>query len=257
VDGNLADENRELEDAMRSSVIFVSAIVLGLGIATAGWFVGEGFFKGRSTDRFVTVKGVSERDVRADVALWPIRFVATNDELKVAQAEIKDSHQRVLAFLEKHGIDPAAAEVQALEVNDRLANPYQSGTMQSRYIVSQSLMVRTTEIEKVEAAGQALGDLVDQGVVLSSLGGAAGGPTYLFTALSEHKPEMIAEATAKARRAAEQFAADSGSRIGKIRRAKQGVFVILPRDRAPGIDEGSQLNKTLRVVSTIDYYLED
>lgn len=242
---------------MRSTVILVSAALLGLGIALAGWFVGEGFVEGRATDRYVTVKGVSERDVRADVALWPIRFVATNDDLSVAQAEIKESHQQVLGFLEKHEIDPSAAEVQTLEVNDRLANPYQTGTMQSRYVVSQSLMVRTTEIEKVQAAGQALGELVDQGVVLSSSGGMAGGPTYLFTALSEHKPEMIAEATAKARRAAEQFAADSGSRIGRIRRASQGVFVILPRDRAPGIDEGSQLDKTVRVVSTIDYYLED
>jgi len=234
-----------------------SAVVLGRGIALAGWFVGEGFVEGRATDRYVTVKGVSERDVRADVALWPIRFVATDDDLSVAQAEIKESHQQVLGFLEKHEIDPSAAEVQTLEVNDRLANPYQTGTMQSRYVVSQSLMVRTTEIEKVQAAGQALGELVDQGVVLSSSGGMAGGPTYLFTALSQHKPEMIAEATAKARRAAEQFAADSGSRIGRIRRASQGVFVILPRDRAPGIDEGSQLDKTVRVVSTIDYYLED
>lgn len=242
---------------MRSAVILLSAALLGLGIAAGGWFVGEGFFQGRAADRYVTVKGVSERDVRADVALWSIRFVATHDDLGVAQAEIKQSHQRVLGFLEKHGIDPAAAEVQTLEVDDRLANPYQTERMQSRYVVSQSLMVRTTEIEKVRAAGQALGELVDQGVVLSSSGGMAGGPTYLFTALSEHKPEMIAEATAKARRAAEQFAADSGSRIGRIRRARQGVFVILPRDRAPGIDEGSQLDKTVRVVSTIDYYLED
>jgi hypothetical protein len=68
---------------------------------------------------------------------------------------------------------------------------------------------------------------------------------------------MIAEATAEARRAAEQFALDSGSRVGRIRRANQGLFVILPRDQAPGIEESNQLEKTLLVVSTIDYYLED
>jgi hypothetical protein len=242
---------------MSKGVTFVSALLVGLGIAVAGWFVGEGFFKGRAADRYVTVKGVSERDVRADVALWPISFVATSDDLSLAQTEIKQSHQRVLAFLEKHGIDPAAAEVQTLEVNDRLANWYRSESPQSRYVVTQSLMVRSEEIERIAAASQALSDLVDQGVVLSSSGGMTSGPTYLFTALSEHKPEMIAEATAKARRAAEQFATDSGSSIGKIRRANQGVFVILPRDRAQGIDEGSQINKTLRVVSTISYYLED
>ena len=93
-------------------------------------------------------------------------------------------------------------------------------------------------------------------MVLSSDGPMSGAPTYLFTRLSEHKPAMIAEATASARRAAEEFAADAGSRIGKIRRANQGVFVILARDRAPGIDEQSQREKTIRVVTTIEYSLE-
>jgi hypothetical protein len=231
--------------------------LLALGIAVAGWFVGDGFFKGRAADRFVTVKGVSERDVTADVALWPLRFVSTHDDLKQAQATIKQSHQKALAFLERHGIDSGASEVQKLEVNDRLANPYRSGPMQSRYIITETLMVRTDDPGTVDKASQAVGELVDQGVVLSSAGGPASGPTFLFTRLSELKPEMIAEATAEARRAAEQFAKDSGSEIGAIRRANQGVFVILARDRAPGIMEGSQLHKTVRVVSTIEYYLKD
>ncbi len=234
-----------------------SALILGIGIAAAGWFVGDGFLKGRAADRFVTVKGVSERDVQADIALWPIGFVSTNDDLKEAQGTIKQSHQHVLAFLERHGIDPEAAEVQKLEVTDLLANPYRSGPTQSRYIITEILMVRTKDTETVVRASQAVGELVDTGVILSSTGGPAGGPTFLFTALNELKPEMIAEATAEARRAAEQFAKDSGSRIGNIRRANQGVFVILPRDRAPGIAEGSQLQKTVRVVSTIEYYLKD
>jgi hypothetical protein len=231
--------------------------LLAIGIAIAGWFVGDGFFRGRAADRFVTVKGVSERDVTADVALWPLRFVSTNDDLKQAQAAIKQSHQQALGFLERHGIDAKAAEVQKLEVNDLLANPYRSGPTQSRYIITETLMVRTDEPETVEKASQAVGELVDEGVVLSSTGGPASGPTFLFTRLSERKPEMIAEATAEARRAAEQFAKDSGSEIGAIRRANQGVFVILARDRAPGIMEGSQLHKTVRVVSTIEYYLKD
>jgi hypothetical protein len=233
------------------------AIFLAIGIAVAGWFVGDGFVKGRAADRFVTVKGVAERDVQADVALWPLRFVATNDDLRQAQATIKQSHQHVLAFLEKHGIDPAAAEVQRLEVNDLLANPYRSGSTQSRYIITETLMVRTEDTGTIEKASQAVGELVDAGVVLSSTGGPTSGPTFLFTGLNELKPVMIAEATAEARRAAERFANDSGSEIGPIRHANQGVFVILARDRAPGIMEESQMQKTVRVVSTIDYFLED
>jgi hypothetical protein len=233
------------------------AIVLAIGIAAAGWFVGDGFLKGRAADRFVTVKGASERDVQADVALWPLQFVSTNDDLRQAQEAIKQSHQHVLAFLGRHGIDPAAAEIQRLEVNDLLANPYRSGSTQSRYIITETLMVRTEDTVTIAKASQAVGELVDVGVVLSSSGGPANGPTFLFTGLSELKPVMIAEATAEGRRAAEQFAKDSGSEIGSIRQANQGVFVILARDRAPGIMEESQIQKTVRVVSTIEYYLKD
>ena len=233
------------------------ALPLAIEIAVAGWFVGDGFVKGRSADRFVTVKGVSERDVQADVALWPLRFVATDDDLGKAQSTIKQSHQHVLAFLKRYDIDPEAAEIQRLEVNDLLANPYRSGSTQSRYIITETLMVRTEDTGTIEKASQAVGELVDAGVVLSSSGGPSSGPTFLFTGLNELKPEMIAEATAEARRAAEQFAKDSGSKIGSIRRANQGVFVILASDRAPGIMEGSQRQKTVRVVSTIEYFLED
>jgi hypothetical protein len=238
---------------MKNTAIVFSALVVAFGIAAAGWFVGNGFFQGRASERFVTVKGVAERDVKADIALWPLRFVATHDDLSVARAEIKQSYGSILSFLERQGIDPSKAQLQRLEVTDRLADPYRSGNMQSRYIITQTLMVRSRLPEQIFSAVQAVGELVDAGVILSNTGGA----TYLFTRLSDIKPEMIAEATAKARRAAEQFARDSDSRLGGIRRARQGVFVIRPRDRAPGIMEANQLDKTVRVVSTIEYYLTD
>lgn len=235
---------------------FMSAAVVALGVALAGWFTGQGFIQGRAADRYVTVKGISERDVQADTALWPIRFVVTNDDLAVAQQRIEESRSQVLSFLARHGIDPASAEVQGLEVNDRLANAYSNVTPESRYIINQTLMVRSTEPGVIAEASQKVSELVDAGVVLSMGAGPYNGPTYLYTQLTALKPEMIAEATANARRAAEQFAKDSGSRVGGIRRANQGVFVILPRDQAPGIQEGAQRRKTVRVVSTLEYLLE-
>jgi hypothetical protein len=236
---------------------FSGALILAAGLALCGFFTGHGFFKGRAADRFVTVKGVAERDVVADVALWPITFVATGDELRATQADIRRSHGLTLEFLRSHGIDAGEVEVQSLDVTDVFANAYRTGPVQNRFIIEQTLMVRTGDPAVVDSASQAVGELVDTGVVLSSRGMPGGGPTYLFTDLSSLKPEMIAEATAKARRAAEQFAQDSGSRIGKIRRANQGVFVILARDRARGVSEESQINKTVRVVSTVEYYLKD
>lgn len=231
--------------------------LVAIGIGLAGWFMGQGFQKGRASDRYVTVKGVAEQQVQADVVFWPLRFVATHDDLGTAQARIKESENEILAFLERHDIAADATEVLSLEVNDLLTNPYRSGPTDSRYIINQTLLVRTTNIERVRQASQDIGELVDAGVVLSSLGGMGGGPTYRFTRLNDLKPEMIAEATAEARRAAEQFARDSDSQLAGIRRANQGVFVIQARDQAPGLDEGSQPDKTVRVVSTIEYYLED
>jgi hypothetical protein len=242
---------------MKDAVTLLSAAAVGLGIAVSGWFIGHGFFQGRAAERFVTVKGVSERDVLADIALWPLRFVSTHDDLGKAQSKIKENRQQVLAFLEKHGIDATAVEVHKLEVNDLLANPYRNSPAQSRYIIAQTLMVRTTDPEKVHNASQRIGELVEAGVILSTMGGPDMGPNYLFTRLNTLKPEMIAEATANARQAAEQFAADSGSQLGNIRRANQGVFVILPRDRAAGMRQENQRHKTIRVVSTIEYDLKD
>jgi len=143
-------------------------------------------------------------------------------------------------------------------VTDAAANPYRDAPPTTRFVLTQTVVVRTEDVEAVAAATEEVGALVGEGVVLQS-GPEYGptGPTFLFKGLSELKPEMIGEATARAREAATEFADDSGSRLGGIRRANQGVFQILPRDRAPGMQASQQMDKTVRVVSTIEYYLRD
>lgn len=233
-------------------------IALAVGVALGGFFVGRGFVQARTVDRFVTVKGVSEREVKADLALWPIRFVAASNDLRQAQAEIARSTRQVVALLARHAIDTSTVEVLGLEVQDAYANPYREGQVTNRFIVTQTIMVRSTVPDSIMAASQRVGDLLEAGVLLSSgygPGGPAGTPTFLFTRLNDFKPAMIAEATAAAREGAEQFAADAQTTLGGIRRANQGVFVILPRDQASGVTEESQLFKTVRVVATVDYYL--
>jgi hypothetical protein len=235
----------------------LSALILAAGIALAGFFVAQGFLGARAADRFVTVKGISERDVEADVAIWPLRVVASDNDLARAHAQIEASMAQIRAFLAKHEIDATGAQVSGFSVTDAQANQYRSGEGGNRFVINQTLVVRSAEPAKVLAASAKVGELVAAGVVLSSGGDyGGGGPTFIFTKLSEFKPAMIAEATARAREAAEQFARDSGSRIGGIRRANQGMFEIQPRDRAQGITEESQLAKTLRVVSTVDYSLD-
>ncbi|MEO7136100.1 MAG: SIMPL domain-containing protein [Gemmatimonadales bacterium] len=235
----------------------LSAFVLAVGLALGGWFVGHGFLRGRTASRYVEVKGLAERQVAADLALWPLRFVSTGNDLSVAQAEITKDTRAVYTFLSRHGIDTAAVQLLALEVSDAEANRFQGERGGTRFVIQQTVMVRSDKPEVVLAASQRVSELVSAGVILSSSGEyGVGGPTFVFTKLNQLKPAMVAEATANARAAAQQFAADSRTSLGDIRYANQGIFVILPRDQAPGVNEGGQLQKIVRVVSTVQYLLE-
>lgn len=235
----------------------VAAGVLAAGIAVAGWWTGSGFAEGRRADRFVTVKGVAEREVEADLALWPMQFVVADNDLSRAQARMQEAGREVREFLARNGLQAGEVALQDLSVTDTQANRYGGQPATFRYVLSQTLMVRTDRPQALFDASQRVGELIEAGVVLSSDGPWAGGPTYLFTRLNDLKPPMIAEATANARAAAEQFAKDSGSPLGPIRQANQGLFVILPRDPAPGVQEERQRAKVVRVVTTIEYLLGD
>jgi hypothetical protein len=233
-----------------------SAVVMAVGLALGGGLIGLGFARGRAVQPYVEVKGLAEQEVVADLALWPLRFVATGNDLKMTQAEINHASQEVFAFLRRQRIDTAGVQLQGLEVSDAFANRFQTERTGPRYVIQQTLIVRSPDPNSVLAASQRVSELVAAGVVLSSSGEfGVGGPTFVFTRLNQLKPKMIAAATANARAAAEQFARDSRSTLGGIRLANQGVFVLLPRDQAPGVSEESQLHKTVRVVSTVQYFL--
>lgn len=237
--------------------LFMIGLLVAAGLAAFGWLVGQGLENFRAGERSVSVKGLAEREVEADLALWSLRFVATDDDLNAAQARLQADAGQVRAFLAEAGFSEAEVELEDYQVTDLLAQQYRSGPVESRYILAQSLLVRSGDIAKVGKAAQNVGRLVDAGVVLSSENQPISGPVYLFTGLNEVKPEMIAQATANAREAAEQFARDSGSTVGPIRRASQGLFQILPRDDYPGAYEPKQPVKKLRVVTSMEYLLTD
>jgi hypothetical protein len=237
---------------------WATALIVACGLAAAGFLTGRGFTEARLGDRFVTVKGVSERDVEADLAIWTIQFTAGGNDLGAVQRTIAGNVELTLAFLERYDVGREQVSVAGVRVVDVAANPYQQGPTTNRYSMTQTVVVRSEEPRVVEEASQNVGELVESGVVLiSGQEYGPGGPTFVFRGLNDIKPEMIAEATSRAREAAQEFAADSDSRLAGIRRANQGVFQILPRDPAPGVTEQSRIEKTVRVVSTVEYYLRD
>src|SRR5690606_20528551 len=158
--------------------------------------IGYGFSSGRAADRFVEVKGLAEQDVEADLALWPLRFVATGDDLAAAQAQVERYTRQVMNFLVAHGVDTAGAELQNLEVSDALATRVQPNPAGPRFIIQRTLMARSDEPRVVRAASQRVSELVSAGVVLQQSGDyGMGGPTYVFSGLNALKPDMIATAT--------------------------------------------------------------
>ncbi|MBX3132285.1 MAG: SIMPL domain-containing protein [Gemmatimonadaceae bacterium] len=234
-----------------------SSVILALGIALGGFLAGHGVVRAKAAERYVTVKGVAEREAVADLAIWPLRLVSADNDLARANAELQTNVARVRRFLARHGVDTTQITLQDFVVRDKQANEYGGQMGGPRYLITQTVLVRSTQPEVVAAASQRVAELVNEGVVLSSgeqYGN--GGPTFVFTGLNALKPEMIAQATARAREAAQQFAADAGSSLGGIRQANQGYFEILPRDQAQGIGEASQVKKTIRVVATVEYLLK-
>jgi hypothetical protein len=230
---------------------FHHSLILGIAIAIAGISIGLGFYKGRAADRYVTVKGLAEREVKADLAIWPITFKVAENDLTALQQGIDSGREAVKTFLLESGFTEDEISFSAPSIVDAEAEQYGSRSESKfRYIAEATVTTRTGMVDRVRSTMEESGKLIGKGVVLSAK--SWDNPTeFLFTGLNEIKPQMIEEATKDARRAAEKFADDSGSRVGKIRNASQGYFSITDRDRnSPEI-------KQVRVVTTIDYYLVD
>ncbi len=233
----------------------ISAFILGTfilaGMAVLGYLLGNAAIRFKEYERTVTVKGLSEREVPADVVIWPIRFTETGNDLTKLYDAIDASAARIRRFLEGKGIAAAEISVSPPAVTDKSARQYGGGARaQFRYTGVQTVTVYSRDVGRVRKVMGSLSELGKTGIAFT--GGEYQNQTeYLFTGLNQIKPGMIEDATRKARAVAEKFAADSRSRLGKIKRAFQGQFSITPRDKNnPHI-------KKVRVVSTVEYYLSD
>lgn len=251
---NGADKNNRGE-------LVALGVLLALGMIVGGWLLGSQIKATRLSDRYVTVRGLVERQVKSDLAIWPLNFKEAGDDLASVYAKTETDKNAILQFLAQQGIKESEISVGLVRVVDTQANEYGgSNRAPHRYIIEQGITVRTSRVDQVAAAAQKSMALVQKGVVLTSNPGQ--GLTYKFTGLNAIKPDMITEATRNARAAADRFAADSGSKVGSIRQANQGVFSITAADQSGEGGEGyggggeESLMKTVRVVTLVQYYLE-
>lgn len=230
---------------------FVLGVFLCAGLIGLGYYLANGFLQAKALERTVTVKGLSERDVPADVAIWPIKFSAADNDLVALYAAVEKHNALIVDFLKQHGFADTEISVAVPAIVDRQAQAYgNDGDAKYRYTASSSISVYSQNVDQVRASMNDLVELGKQGLAIAGQDYEAH-TQFLFMKLNELKPAMIEEATRNAREVATKFAQDSDSKLGKIKTANQGQFSIEDRDsNTPHI-------KKVRVVSTVEYYLSD
>lgn len=236
-------------------------LLLAIGLIIGGLLLGTRIRDFKRADRYVEVKGLVERTVKSDSATWPISFSEAGDSLPEVFAASEKDKTAVVAFLKAQGFADSDLTVGSIAVTDRSTQQYNNNTHGPRFVVEQTITLQSNDVDKVAAANAKTADLIRAGVVIQS-GQNGGGVVYKFNGLNALKPDMITEATRNARSSADRFAADSGSQVGAIRDANQGVFSISAANAGGTGEDGgfdqqadSSIMKKVRVVSTIDYYL--
>ena len=228
----------------------VAALLIALGLVGAGWFASQGMTRLKTADRYVTVKGSAEKIVDADLVVWPLAHSVGGNDLADVQRRLDANTATIRGFFTGAGFKPEEIVVSPPRLEDRWAYAYGDNRPPERFRYSTTVTLRTSNVANALSVLRRSGELVSRGVMLGAEG-EAGGPAFDYTRLNDIKPALIAEATANARKSAEQFAKDSGARIGGIRSANQGVVDISNRD------QGSPQVKKVRVVTTVEYFLKD
>lgn len=224
------------------------ALLLSLGLAVLGLFVYFGLNSLGNRERVVAVRGLAEREVKADRVIWPVVYKTTGNDLPALYGQLNDVSAKIRAFLVENGIPATDISTGAPEIVDLRADRYNTNRVADRYNVTLVTTVVTGKVDAARSLMSRMGELLKSGIAISA-NDYGNQVQYEFNGLNAIKPAMIEEATHNARKAAEQFAKDSESELGKIKSASQGLFTVSDRDSyTPYV-------KRVRVVTTVNFYL--
>lgn len=227
------------------------AFILCVGLIIMGACIADGLTSAFQSDRIVTVKGLSEREVPADKVIWPLVYKELGNDPAEMYERLATKNRKVIDFLKEKGIAEKEICESAIQVSDRQADSYDQNNVLYRYKATSVITVTSSQVELIRKIMQSQSELMKMGIALVTEEYGTNIVKYEFTGLNKIKPDMIEESTKNARATAEKFAKDSESKLGKIRSASQGQFSIDNRD------SNTPYIKRIRVVSTIEYYIED
>lgn len=230
---------------------FYSGLFVMIGLMVLGMMMPRAVDKFRSFDRTVNVKGLCEKEVKADKVIWPVVYRVMANDVQSVYDQTDSNNAAIIAFLKAGGIKDSEITVSVPEISDKYATEYGSNDRAFRYIAKNVITVYTSDVDAVLALMSRQSDLLKKGIVTGGSNQWENPVEFKYEGLNEIKPEMIEEATRNAREAAEKFAKDSDSRLGKIRTANQGTFTIENRD------SNTPYIKKVRVVTSVTYYLKN
>lgn len=228
----------------------IEAIVLAIGLIIMGFCIESGLENGLEKKRTVSVKGLAEREVKANKVTWPLAYQELGNDLQELYSRVNKNNAVIVKFLTSNGVNANDITQNAPVVTDFNANQYVENRSGYRYNVKSCVTVSSSDVDKVRKLILRQSELMSMGIAIST-GNYEDNVTYEYTDLNKIKPQMIEEATKNARQSAEKFASDSDSKLGKISQASQGQFSIEDRDA------NTPYMKKVRVVSSIEYYLKD
>ena len=204
----------------------------------------------KSYDRCVTVKGLCEKEVMADKVIWPIIYKQGGNELGTLYTTVQEMNRTIIEFLKEAGVTDDEITVNAPSILDTRTNLYGERNTY-HYIITAGTTVCSNQVDRIVKLQTEQAKLYEKGIPVGMGENWSHPTTYSFTGLNDIKPAMIEEATINARQAAEKFAKDSHSKLGKIKTATQGQFSVSDRD------SNTPYIKNVRVVTNVVYYLKD
>lgn len=248
---------------MKTKSFWIIAIALVVSFGLNALVLGRALQRFKIDDRSVSVKGLSEREVKADLVVWNIQTRIVSDNLNESSARIEEAKNKVINFLKQNQVPNEDIITEGISVIDKRANQYDSYQQVNtpRYLVTQTIQVRSNNVDLVQSVSRMTGELLQAGVVISN--NEYGSPIqYYFTKLNDIKPEMISEATQKAREAALKFATENDAKLGRLKKANQGLFTIVDRTASLSAGEGGYASSTMdvykkvRVVISAEYSID-
>ncbi|HCY41122.1 MAG TPA: hypothetical protein DHV48_07170 [Prolixibacteraceae bacterium] len=248
---------------MKTKNFWIIAVALVLSFGINALLIGKALQRFKMDDRFVSVKGLSEREVKADLVVWNIQTRIVNDNLLEGSDKIEEAKNKIVEFLIQKQISKDDIIIEGSSVIDKRANQYENYQQMNtpRYLITQIIQIRSSNVDLVQNVSRMTGELLQAGVVISN--NEYGNPIqYYFTKLNDIKPEMISEATQKAREAAQKFATENDSKLGRLKKANQGLFTIVDRTASLSGGEGGYASSTVdiykkvRVVISAEYSIK-